>query len=126
MKVTRHSDGVVSVEAEGDTQTSVFEELAKLQEVFDHKECGHCHGTDLKFMVREVEGNKFYELRCCNISCNARLKFGAHKQGNTLFPKRRWDSLSDKEKAQYKDPQESGWLPNNGWFKFNEQGVQRN
>ena len=53
-------------------------------------------------MVRSVEGNDYYELRCGN--CGGILSFGQHKKGGTLFPKRKDDN--------------NNYLPNKGWHKW--------
>jgi translation initiation factor 2 beta subunit (eIF-2beta)/eIF-5 len=85
-------------------QKDLFEQLAQFDEVFGNKACGKCDGHDLAYVVREVNDNKFYELRCRD--CGAKLAFGAHKTGNTLFPKR-------------KDGE--NWLPDRGWVKYNKE-----
>jgi len=105
MRVTQ-SNGTITLEAEGTTHKEVFKELSDLQEVFDHKNCGKCDGDNLRFIVRNVEDNDFFELHCANRNCRARLSFGQHKKGGSLFPKR-------------KDA-EGGWLNNNGWLVYNK------
>ncbi|MCI0562359.1 MAG: hypothetical protein MN733_28065 [Nitrososphaera sp.] len=109
MKVNYTSgDGRLTVEVEGETQKSIFGELAKFQEVFEHSTCGKCSSTDVRFVVRNVDDNDFYEIHCQNSKCRARLAFGQHKsKEGTLFPRR-------------KDG-EGSWLPNGGWVKFNTQ-----
>jgi hypothetical protein len=100
------SDGRLSVEVEGDKQKDVFGQLARFQEVFEHTTCGKCKKGDVRFVVRIVDDNDFYELHCA--SCRARLAFGQHKgKDGTLFPKRK-DS-------------EGKWLPDGGWLKYNAQ-----
>lgn len=80
------------VEGEGDTQTKAFESLAANSEPF--KAASWCPRVDGKngsdkviLVVREVDGNKFYEARCLEPPF-AKLKFGQHKSGGSLFPKR--------------------------------------
>jgi DNA-directed RNA polymerase subunit RPC12/RpoP len=103
MKVTYTTkNNRLKVEIEGESQKDVFESLAKFQEVFDENACGKCASENLKFIVRNVEDNQYYELRCAD--CGAKLAFGVHKKGGGLFPKR-------------KDG--DNWLPNNGWQKWN-------
>jgi len=104
MKVQVKVSPKVIVEAEGNKQNEVFEQLATLQEVFGQEQCGKCGNDNLRFVVREVEGNKFYELHC--VKCRAKLIYGAHKSGNTLFPKR-------KEGDDY--------LPDKGWLKWDRE-----
>lgn len=99
------SDGRFTAEIEGDTQKAIFAELARFQEVFEHSTCGKCGCTDVRFVVRIVEDNDFYEIHCSK--CKARLAFGQHKgKEGTLFPRR-------------KDG-EGSWLPNGGWMKYNQ------
>lgn len=104
MKVQLKVSPRVIVEAEGSKQTEIFEELASLQEVFSQKQCGKCENEELRFVVREVDGNKFYELHC--LKCRAKLAFGVHKQSPTLFPKR-------------KDGED--YLPDNGWMRWDRE-----
>lgn len=94
----------VWVEANGDTQTDVFEQLSSMQEVFGSTTCGKCKSTDVQFVVRDVDENKYFELRCKK--CFARLSFGQHKKGGGLFPKRK-----DGDK----------YLPDGGWLKWNKE-----
>lgn len=109
MKVShRSANGRIEVFAEGETQKEVFRQLSSLQEVFEQDYCGVCGGNLLRYVVRTVEDNDFYELHCLsfdktsNKSCRAKLAFGQHKgKEGTLFPKR-------------KDA-EGKYLPNNGW-----------
>ncbi len=101
MKV-RYTSGKLSVEVEGDQQKEVFRQLATFQEVFEHSKCGKCSAEDVRFVVRTVGDNDFYEMHCPK--CRARLSFGQHKgKDGTLFPKRKDDN---------------GWLPNGGWVVF--------
>lgn len=92
----------INVEFEADTQRDIFEQIAKFQEVFEEDVCGKCGNERLKFIVRTVDDNQYYELRC--VKCGAKLAFGSHKKGGGLFPKRK-----DGDK----------WLPDNGWVKWN-------
>jgi hypothetical protein len=92
-------------EVTGETASALFREIASIQEVFDaEKTCGCCNGTDLRFIVRTVDENDYYEISCGNQDCRARFAFGQNKKGGGLFPKRK-----DKENK---------WLPNRGWGKY--------
>jgi|TARA_Y100001937_G_scaffold92455_1_gene125200 ribosomal protein L40E len=95
--------GNLTVEFECDTVKEVFNQLAIYQEVFGETKCGKCGSENLRFVVRENDGNEYYELRC--LDCGARLSFGVMKKGGGLFPKR-------------KDA-EGNWLPDNGWTRWN-------
>lgn len=98
------------IEIEEKSQKGLFEALAEAQEVFGEKVCGKCKGTDLKFSVRtNKDEDKFYEIVCQK--CGARLSFGCHKKGDTLFPKR----MEEDEKGNKK------YLNNHGWTKWNKE-----
>lgn len=97
----------LTFEITGATQQEVFEELAKIQEVFDTEtSCGVCGGSRIKYQHRNVQGNDFHELVCLESTCRARFSFGHSKQDKgALFPKRK-----DKD---------GNWIPNRGWEKYN-------
>ena len=101
MKINYRNEKI-SVEIEGETQRELFSQLAAFQEVFDETVCGKCGSNNVKFVVRQVEDNDYYEIRCKD--CNAKLAFGALKKGGGLFPKRK-DS-------------DGNWLPDMGWTKW--------
>ncbi len=108
MKVLyRTRNGRMTFELEGKTQTDIFEQLAQLQEVFENDVCKRKgkESDNLRFRVREdKEENKYYELVCVDTDPalrNAKLSFGQHKKGGTLYPHRK-----DKD---------GKWLPDNGW-----------
>ncbi len=103
MKLTYTTkNGRISVEIEGDSQRELFAQINKFQEVFEEDVCGKCGDGKIKFVVRTVDDNQYYELRCAN--CGARLSFGANKKGGGLFPRRK-DS-------------DGKWLPDSGWVKW--------
>jgi len=104
MKITyTTASGRVSAEFEADSQKDLFTEINRFQEVFEEDTCGKCKSNEIKYVVRNVDDNQYYELRCT--SCGARLSFGAHKKGGGLFPKRK--------------DNDGKWLPDNGWVKWN-------
>jgi hypothetical protein len=100
--------GRISVELDGDTQREIFSQLSSFQEVFDETVCGKCGSDDVRFVVRNVDDNLYYELKCNE--CGAKLAFGVMKKGGGLFPKRK-----DKE---------GNWLPSRGWVKYNAKTGQ--
>jgi ribosomal protein L40E len=109
MKLTYTTkNGRLKVELEGDSQKDLFEAISKFQEVFDETSCGKCASENLRFVVRNVEDNLYYELRC--LDCGARLSFGVHKKGGGLFPKRK--------------DNDGKWLPDGGWLKWNPKTEQ--
>jgi len=99
----RSRNGRLFFKVEGGTQKELFENIADLQEVFEADEaCGMCKSTNIRFRVRDVKGNKYFELRC--LECNAQFSFGQNKDMKSLFPKRR--------------DEEGKPLPHGGWFKW--------
>jgi rRNA maturation endonuclease Nob1 len=88
-----------NVTVEGENQKEVFATLAEYQEIFSITQCPHCKGVNLRYAVREVDDNNFYELRCQG--CFAKLQFGQHKGQLTLFPKQwvRWDPVKKVEEV---------------------------
>jgi hypothetical protein len=96
------TNGRIKAEKEGETQRDLFQEINRFQEVFEEDTCGKCKEQDIKYIVRTVDDNQYYEVKCN--ACGAKLSFGVHKKGGGLFPKRK-----DGDK----------WLPNNGWLKWN-------
>ena len=109
MKVTYTTNNKrISAEIEGDSHRDIFAEISKFQEVFEQSVCGKCGSENIRFVVRTVDDNQYYELRCAD--CGARLSFGANKKGGGLFPKRK-DS-------------DGNWLPDSGWVKWNPKTSQ--
>jgi len=108
MKVTYVTEnGRLTVEMDVDTQCSLVQELSRFQEVFEETKCGKCGSENLRWVVRTVDDNQYYELRCRD--CGAKLAFGSHKVGGGLFPKRKDGDT---------------WLPDNGWMKWNPKTEQ--
>ncbi len=107
MKINYQTKNRLNVELEADSTKEVFKQLAEFQEVFDEANCGLCDNDDLQFVVRTIDGNDFYELKCKN--CSGKLVYGQHKSGGSLFPKRKLaDGSYDKE--------------NHGWHKWTPNG----
>lgn len=102
MKLKYKVNDKLEFELEGNGQKEVFKELSTIQEIFAEDSCGVCNKRDIRYIVRNVDGNDFYELRCTD--CGAVLAFGQHKKGGTLFPKRKDES--------------NNYLPNRGWHKW--------
>jgi hypothetical protein len=103
MKLTyRAANNRIVFEVEVPNEKAAFETVANLQEIFEEPGCGACNSTRIRQDVREVDGNKFFHLKC--LDCAARLDFGQTKKGEHLFAKRRDES---KQK-----------LPVSGWYKY--------
>ena len=103
MKITKQVNQL-SFEVEADTHCDAFETLASIDEVFTNNVCGACGSEQTRFVVRTNDAGDFYEMKCDNTKCRARLSFGKHKKGGGLFPKRK-DS-------------EGKWLSHNGWVVY--------
>lgn len=102
MKVVYKASDKLSFELEGSGQKEVFKELALIEEIFAEGTCGQCNKSNIRHLVRNVDDNNYYELRCTD--CGSVLAFGQHKKGGTLFPKRKDDN--------------GNYLPNRGWYKW--------
>ena len=103
MKITYQTKNKrLQVELEANTVKDAFKELAEFQDVFDEEQCGLCKSDTIKFQVRTVDGNDYFEMRC--LACGARLSFGQHKVGDSLFPKRKKDdgTFDREHKGWYK------------------------
>lgn len=101
--------GALTFELSGETTKDLFEQISAVQEIFEaEKSCGCCHSEDLRFLARQVDDFKFYEIACQNPQCRARFAFGQAKKGGGLFPKRKGE--------------DGEWLPNRGWSKFQPKG----
>ncbi len=112
--VTLHSEGKDSVE--------LFENMAKLQEVFSdtYAQKGDKFGNDVVFRVRDVGGNKFYELFCPSLK--AKLPFGVSKERpGDLYPKR--TKMEDGKVAKDENDR-TVYLPDRGWRVWNNETQQ--
>lgn len=101
MKVS-YKAGSTVVEVEGKDSKDCFTQIASAMDVFSHAHCGACGSTEISPVVREYEGNHYYELRCG--ACRACLSFGQKRVDGSLYPRR-------KDKS-------GQWLDNNGWVKW--------
>ena len=70
-------------------------------EMHDEEKCGVCGCPNIRCEVRTTkEGHTYYEMRCQNVACGARLEFGQNKDMKNLFTKR------------------SGHPDTNGWYIY--------
>jgi hypothetical protein len=98
--------GSVTITAEGDAK-ECFTELASAAEVFGQASCGSCGSELVVPVVREVDGNTYYEMRCQ--SCGCTLGFGQRKIDGKLYPRRK--------------SKEGDWLPNRGWADHRQKAT---
>ncbi len=108
MKALYNVNNRLQFEVEGSGQKELFKELATIQEIFGEEKCGNCNKDSIRFVVRNVDDNDYYELRCAD--CNSILSFGQHKKGGTLFPKRKDEN--------------GNYLPNKGWHKWTKDSTK--
>lgn len=111
MKVSFKASRLFIVEAEGNTHTELFGNLAGLAELFSVNECGACNSDEIIPIKRVVDDTPHYEIKCK--SCNARLTLAQNKKGGTLYPRRRYNEKQSEVKAGKAVAGE--WIPNGGW-----------
>jgi hypothetical protein len=108
----RSGNGRLTIELEAGSVKDLFAAVAQVSEVFDADSvCGCCESPRIIYRVRDVEGNRFFELYCTEPDCGAVLEFGQHRQGGTLFPKRKNDQGLK--------------LASRGWAKFTAAGSAK-
>jgi hypothetical protein len=95
-------NGRLAFEMDCSNGKAAFELVARVQELFEESDCGCCKSKNLRFTVREHDGNKYYNLRCAD--CSAQLDFGQRKDGTGMWMKR-----TDKDNRP---------LPNRGWYVY--------
>ena len=109
-------------DVEAEQEDELFKQIARVQEIFQHNGCGACGSPNVKFVCRlDNSDNDWLEITCQD--CRAKLVFGRTKKGGLIFPKIKWDQLSEKQKEQrinektYAD-KHRGYLPDKGWFIY--------
>lgn len=131
MQVEMQVNSKVKLLIEGRDFTELFKEMSLSQEVFSDEVCGCCKKSNFKYVHRNVDGNDYYELRCQENNCGARLGFGISKEHRgQIYPKRHWNSLGKEENGSQEQKQRLfqkkyaddhyGYLPNNGWVKWSD------
>lgn len=105
-------DGRVIFKVSAGSQKELFAEIADLQGIFEAETfCRLCDTPKPVFAVRPTDKGAYYELRCTNPVCGARFDFGQHREGGTLFPKRKDD--------------QGNILPNGGWYIYTPDGGRQ-
>lgn len=99
-------DGRITFEVSGETTKDVFREIAKVQSTFEADwACGLCQSANIKFQTRVTgDESEWFELQC---ECGARLQFGQHKKGGSLYVKRERND------------------PHRGWAKWDRSSNER-
>lgn len=120
----RVSDNLV-IHAEGDKADDIFEQIATAQETFEDSCCAQCKNKNLRYVVRKVDDNKFFEIHCTNPQCRAKLTFGRKKKEQTLYPKRSQVETEGKNKGKVKRDADGKAVPLGKWgwhiYKAGEQ-----
>ena len=79
--------GRLLVKVTGENVKSLIEQIGSVAEVLDADQiCGCCGSEAIYPRVRTAKKYTYYELNCS--ACGARLSFGQHQEGETLFAKR--------------------------------------
>lgn len=113
MKAHFRANGL-TIELEAANTKDLFKEVAKTQEIFGEDFCGNCKGENIRFQVREVDGNEFPELVCK--TCGYKLAFGLSKQKKgEMFPIRK---LTKEGKPSRKEGTYEFGAKTNGWTKW--------
>jgi hypothetical protein len=107
-----------TVQVEAESQRELFEEYAAAAEIFGERCCGLCRSEAIVPVVRTVVHGKqeysFHEFHCLNPECRARLSFGVHKGGETLFPHRKLDAQGRPDRATGEYGEHRGWTKYKG------------
>ena len=112
------------IETESDTESELFKSLGRITEVFKHEKCGKCGNRRTHFVCRkDSDDNDWLEIVCQDIQCRAKIIFGQAKKGGVVYPKNRWEKLSETQQEERKDEKEyadahNGFLPNDGWYVY--------
>ena len=114
MQLTKQVKPGLTIQIEAPTQKDAWAALASAEEVFGEQQCGKCKSKSLRH-IRRVNGkHTYYELVC--LKCRARLAMGVHDNDEgTLFPKRKDNDSGDVTDEPH------GWLPDNGWLKWDRE-----
>ena len=122
MKANVRATPDLTFQVDAETEEELFKQVARVLEVFQHQSCGKCASPNVKFVCRhDSSENDWLEVVCKD--CRAKVIFGRTKKGGQIYPKIRWDQLSEKQKEQranekaYAD-KNRGFLPQKGWFVY--------
>jgi RNase P subunit RPR2 len=122
MKANIKATNDLSFQVEAETEDELFKQVARIQEVFQHESCGQCNSKKVSFVCRhDSSENDWLEVVCKE--CRAKVIFGRTKKGGQIYPKIKWDQLSEKQKQQRANEKgyaesHRGYLPYRGWFIY--------
>lgn len=102
---------VGTFQIEGTTQAELFRGIATVQGLVPDRVCGLCGSENIRYSVRDVDDNSYYEVGC--MKCGAALKFGQNKSPKGgLFIHRKLDSNG---KPDFKN---GTYGEHRGWTKY--------
>ena len=90
MKAVYQVTDKLTFEVDASSDVEMFEKLAMLDKIFGIDVCSPTKSKNLKFVVHEAQGNKFYEIHDKD-NPKYRMKFGVRKVATAsgkLFPKK--------------------------------------
>ena len=92
--------GNAVVEVEAATVKEAVKALTPYYEVLGERTCGKCGSEEVGVQHRSAGGHDYYALKC--FACGCQLDLGQHKEGGSLFCKRKLPS------GEY-DREHKGW-----------------
>ena len=105
------SNGTIEIEASDIKE--LFRQMAAASEVFGDRNCGCCGGDAIMPVVRHVEKSKkqyeYFELKCVDPKCRAKLSFGQFQDGSGLFPNRKLDKDGQPDRVNGTYGASNGW-----------------
>ena len=114
MKATLKVDDRLTVEFDSPDAKTLFRSMADVEDTFEDSCCGACGGANIRYSIRTVEDNDFYEAKC--LDCYSRLSYGHSKDGKRTYPKR--NKVDGKGRAIKDEKGNVQYLPNKGWGKY--------
>ena len=114
----------LEVEVSAEDEAGLFKEIARAQELYAFNKCGVCGNENINFRCRiDRDENEWMEICCMDLTCRAKLPFGTTKKGGQIYPKTRWNHLSETQQQQRAADEDyaekhNGYLPNGGWFIY--------
>jgi len=122
MKASVKVTNDLSFQVDAETEEEVFKQVARVQEIFKHESCGKCNSAEVKFVCRHDSSENDWLEVVCQV-CRGKVIFGRTKKGGQIYPKIRWDQLSEKQQEQRINEKtyaekNRGYLPDKGWFIY--------
>ena len=94
------------IEEEVEKEVDTFKALSRITEIFKHEKCGRCNSKKFNFVCRkDKEENDWLEIVCQNFKdCGAKLVYSTVKgKSGDIYPKTRWNHLSETQQSQRAD-----------------------